>query len=56
MFSLLPMQAVNQEVAVVTHGKIQANLFRFSLFGTVRQDQVGVVDGARIKPPVFMAW
>ena len=55
MLSLPPMQAANQEVAVITHGKIKAKFFRFSLWGTVRQDQVGMIDRTRIKPPVFMA-
>ena len=56
MFPLPPMQVANQEVTVVTYGEIQAKLFWFSLFTTVRQDQVGMVDGARIKSAIFMAW
>ena len=56
MFSLPPMQVANQEVAVMTHGKIKVKFFRFSLWGTVRQDQVGVIDRTRIKLPMFMFW
>ena len=56
MFPLPPMQAANEEASVVTHGKIQAKPFWFPPLPTVRQHQVGMVDGTRIKSPVFMAW
>ena len=56
MFPLPLMQAANQELTVVTYGEIQVKLFWFPLFTPVRQDQIGVVDGARIESPIFMAW
>ena len=56
MLPLPSMQLVNQEGIVVTNGQIQAKLFGFTFSPTVWQDQVGVVDGAGVKPSIFMAW